>query len=253
MADSVEHRRRVPIDFPETDPHTCSPAMRLEVLGLAPLFSMLDADGPAQVDRHCRAHGYSTGDPVYHAGDVAANRLYVVATGNIKTIRSAADGHETLLDILGPGDLLGSLPALDQEHYAESAWTLTPACVLGFDAEEFASVMAVFPAVTMAALKVVSGRLSESQEAVHLLSGASLEQRLAATLLLLAAKVGVPWDGATLLQLPLSRDDLATTTGATTESMSRLMSRWHREGLIETGRQWTAIRDQSALETQRNN
>ncbi len=238
--------------MPDTNPHHCSPEVRLRVLGQVPLFSMLNADGLAQVDRLCHTRGFTLGEAVYHTGGVA-DRLYVVATGHLKTTRATPEGRETLLDVLGPGDFLGSLPALGQQRYAESAWALTPACILGLNSAEFTTILEAFPAVTMAALGAVSGRLSESQEAVYLLSGASLEQRLAATLLLLAAKVGVPHEGATLLQLPLSRDDLAAMTGAATESVSRLMSRWHRDGLVESGRRWVAIRDRTALEELRGN
>lgn len=167
--------------------------------------------------------------------------------GRSGATRLSADGRETLLDLLGPGDFLGALPALGQEKYSDSAWTLTPACLLGLEAHAYTAIMEQFPSVAMATLKGVSRRLTESQQAVHLLSGAPLEQRLAATLLLLAAKVGEPWDGATLLQVPLSRDDLAAMTGAATESVSRLLSAWRRQGLIETGRRWIAIRDRAAL------
>lgn len=243
----MKPRRQMPVTFPQVDPHVCSRAVRLEVLGRAPLFNMLDSQELAQVDLRCHASGYMAGEAIYHIGE-SASRLYVVATGYLKATRNTPEGRETLFDILGPGDFLGALPALGQERYNESAWALTPSCILGLDSTEFTAIMEDFPAVTMGALKAVSGRLSESQESVHLLSGASLEQRLAATLLLLAAKVGVPRDGATLLQLPLSRDDLAAMTGAATESVSRLISRWHREGIIESGRRWVAIKDPGALE-----
>ena len=242
----MEPRRKMPVTFPVANPHVCTPAVRLSVLGQVPLFTGLSADELAQVDRRCRAHGFAAGEAIYHIGD-AASRLYVVATGTVKATRFNVDGRETLLDVLGPGDFLGALPALGQVQYTDSAWTLTPACLLGLDAGEFTTIMEEFPAVAMATLKGVSRRLTESQEAVHLLSGAPLEQRLAATLLLLAAKVGEPWDGATLLQMPLSRDNLAAMTGAATESVSRLLSSWRRRGLVETGRRWVAIRDHAAL------
>ncbi len=250
MTEPAKQRRTVPMAFPETDPHVCTPAVRLDVLGRVPLFSMLNATDLDRVSQQCRTQGHAAGDTIYRAGDVAAS-LYVVATGNLKTTRITVDGSETLLNVLGPGDFVGALPALGQSHYPESASALTPVCMLRIDSDEFTTMMEDLPAVAMAALNAVSGRLAAAHEAVHLLSGASLEQRLAATLLLLAAKAGVPWQGATLIQLPLSNDDLAAMTGVTTESVSRLMSRWNREGLIETGRRWVAISDRNTLEARR--
>ena len=71
--------------------------------------------------------------------------------------------------------------------------------------------------------------------------------RLAAILLVLAGKVGKPWNGATLLDVPLAREDLAAMAGAATESVSRLLSQWQREGAIEAGRRWVAVADAARL------
>ncbi|MEO8556770.1 MAG: helix-turn-helix domain-containing protein, partial [Actinomycetota bacterium] len=51
----------------------------------------------------------------------------------------------------------------------------------------------------------------------------------------------------TLLQLPLSRADLAGMVGSTTESVSRVMSRLRTEGIIDSGRRWTAVLDRDRL------
>ncbi|MCT2032645.1 helix-turn-helix domain-containing protein [Dietzia cinnamea] len=51
----------------------------------------------------------------------------------------------------------------------------------------------------------------------------------------------------TLLELPLTRSDLAGITGSTPESVSRVMSRLRREGIIDSGRRWTAVLDRERL------
>lgn len=64
---------------------------------------------------------------------------------------------------------------------------------------------------------------------------------------MLADKLGEKRDESILLQLPLTREDLASMTGTTTESVSRTLSKWRRAGLIETGRRWTSLKDRDAL------
>ena len=176
----------------------------------------------------------------------------MVATGIMKTTRINADGRETLLDLLVPGDFLGTYPTQGVEHYADSAWAVTPTCVLVLDSRDFSAILQRFPAVTLATLEVVSTRLSQAQDAVHRLSAAPVEQRLAATLLLIADKAGSPWQGGTLLQVPLSREDLASMIGAVTETVSRTLSTWRSDGLVETGRRWVAIKDVAALQALRD-
>ncbi len=216
-----------------------------------PLFEGLSEAELALVDGQFHARGFSTGDAIYHFGEPASH-FYVVTNGLVKTTRSSADGRETVLDILGSGDFFGALPALGPHAYADTAWAMSPLCILGLDADAFETIMERFPSVSRATLRGVSRRLTESQDAVHLLAGASLERRLAATLLFLAEKNGTPWDGGTLVQIPLSRDDLAAMTGAATESVSRLLSTWRKADLIDTGRRWVAICDHEALEALRD-
>ena len=187
----MNQRRHIPLSLPDPDPQACSLAMRLAVCQKVPLFAELDAQQLAQINRHCRAQRFDAATPVYMEGD-AATHLYVVATGAVKTTRLAADGRESLIDLLTPGDFFGALPALGQKHYADSATTLTPACLLGLDASEYDAVMHEIPQVAVATLKGVAHRLTQSQQAIHMLAGAPLEQRLAAILLVLAGKVGKP-------------------------------------------------------------
>jgi CRP-like cAMP-binding protein len=51
-----------------------------------------------------------------------------------------------------------------------------------------------------------------------------------------------------LIEVPLGREDLAAMTGTTTETASRVMSQFQKDGLIETGRQWVALKDHVRLE-----
>lgn len=219
--------------------------MRLKVLGRVPFFADLK---PGELDRvNARLHteGHGTDEPVYHAG-FTADRLFVVATGVVKSSRLSLDGRETVTDVLGPGDFFGMIPALGSGTYADSAWTMSPCCLLVVGIAEFEWILREFPAVAPAALKAVSERLSRTQAALHR-SGANVEQRLAAILLDLADKLGDEWREGILVHAPISNDDLAALTGARTETVSRVLSSWRRDGLIESGRRWVAVRDPDAL------
>ena len=225
--------------------------MRIAVCKKVPLFAELDAQQLAQVNRHCHAQNFDAGATIYSEG-AAATHIYVVAIGAVKTARLAADGRESLIDLLTPGDFFGALPALGQKCYADSASALTPVCVLGLDAPEYDAILQEIPQVAVATLKGVAHRLTQSQQTIHMLAGAPLEQRLAAMLLVLADKVGTPWNGATLLDIPLAREDLAAMAGAATESVSRLLSQWQRDGWIEAGRRWIALVDAARLQRVRD-
>lgn len=184
---------------------------------------------------------------MFHAGDPATS-LYVVATGTAKVVRPSLDGTEVLLDIARPGDFFGVLPSLGVETYADSAWALTPLCVLALDGAAFEEVLDEHPSVARAGLRVVAQRLDQAQSHIHAMAAATSEQRVAGALVMLAGRVGVPRSNGLLLDLPLSRDDLASLTGTASETVSRVLARLQRDGLIDSGRRWIAIVDLPALE-----
>jgi CRP-like cAMP-binding protein len=80
------------------------------------------------------------------------------------------------------------------------------------------------------------------------LSAYTVDQRIAATLVRLANKLGEQKQKGVLIQLPFSRQDLAAMTGTTVETVSRVMSRFAEQGLISTGRKWVSLNDIERLE-----
>jgi CRP-like cAMP-binding protein len=124
----------------------------------------------------------------------------------------------------------------------------TDCCILQISAENFEKILNRHPDVLLKVLKAVGQRLEESQEIIKQLSVYSVEQRIAAALIRLAAKLGEQKEEAVLIQLPFSRQDLAAMTGATIETVSRVMSRFSAEGWISTGRKWVVINDLAQLE-----
>jgi CRP-like cAMP-binding protein len=198
------------------------------------------------INQRFRERGFEAGEPIYYAGD-PATRLYIVASGKVKQMRHTLTGQDVLLDILSEGDFFGSLTILGDATYPDSALAQTMVCALSIDAEGFREILHSYPPVALEVLNITGQRLQDAHEAIHQLSAHSVEQRLAYTLLKLADKLGEAQAVGKLIQMPLSRDDLAAMTGATTETISRIMSQFQKEGWIESGRQWVAIRDTEAL------
>jgi CRP-like cAMP-binding protein len=216
------------------------------VLAHSRFFAGLPADQIAEIDRRMQVRGYTADEAIYQVGQPAST-LFVLATGRVKLVRPALDGQDVLVDVVTPGGLFGTLSSLGEPSYPDTAQALTVSCALGISAEQFREVLRAHPGVALAVLDDLAGRLEQAHQSLRHRSGGSVEQRVAATLLALADKVGQPRDGATLLQLPLTRSDLAAMTGTTTESASRVISTLRREGILTTGRRWTAIIDRDRL------
>jgi CRP/FNR family transcriptional regulator, nitrogen oxide reductase regulator len=240
--------RRSPIEPETIEPHMCSLDLRLAILGALPFFSSLSKTEIQQVNQSFTERGYQSGETIYYSGE-HAERLYVVAAGKVKLLRHTYSGKDILLEVLKPGEFFGTLSTLGEENYSETAAALTSVCTLSIGSAEFRHILERFPPVSVAVLDTLSSRLQEAQDMVHQLSAHTVEQRIAFTLLKLAEKLGERNDVGLLIQMPLSRDDLAMMVGTTTETASRVMSQLQKDGLIRSGRQWVSITDQDRLRT----
>lgn len=240
-------RRRSPVRVEHLHPHACTPGVRRRVLADVPFFAHLSDGAIEGIDRRARVDHFDQGEAVYVQG-APARSFHIVATGTAKRSRTTRDGTEVLLDILLPGDHFGALPALGADRHPDAVWALTPLCVLRLDVAAFDEVLDEHPSVARAALAVVTRRLEAAMDHIHRMSAATAEQRVAAVLTILAERTGRPQGGGlTLLDLPLSRDDLASMAGLTSETVSRILSQLRRDELIETGRRWVAVRDLDEL------
>lgn len=240
-------RKRSPLEIKVTEAHQCSLDLRLKILSQVPFFQGFSPADLARINHLFREYGYQADEMICAAGD-PAEQLFVVADGWVRLLRHSLTGKEIVLDLLAPGEFFGSLSTLGDDSYPESAQAQTAACILTIGRESFQQILEGYPSVALKMLDIMSARLRAANERVHQLSVLPVEARIAYTLLRLSDKFGARHSVGLLIQVPLSRDDLAAMTGTTTESASRVMSQLHKDGLIQSGREWVAVTDRKALE-----
>jgi CRP-like cAMP-binding protein len=224
----------------------CSHDVQCAMLRRAPFFAALSPAEIEEVHGLAWVQGYVADEFIYMAG-APATRLYIIAAGKVKVLQPFLSGQDVVLDILVGGEFFGGLSLLGDETYTETAQTLTSCCILEIPAETFQEILRQYPSVALKTLELVGNRLKNAHKSIHQLSARPVEARIAALLLYLATKLGEEQEGGMLLQVPLSRQDLAAMTGTTTESASRAMSQFKKQGLVRTGRQWVAVIDRAGL------
>ena len=240
-------RRKSPVNLIITEPHHCSTTLRLKILGRLPFFAGLPRPALESINHRFVEVGYQPGETIYLAGD-SAERLFVVAEGRIKLLAHAANARDVLLDILTSGEFFGNLAALGVAVYPDTAQAQAPSCVLSIRSDSFRQVLDEHPELALRTLQVMAERLNAANRRVLQLSSMPVEKRIAFTLLELGRKLGRTKEEMLLIDVPLSRDDLAEMNGTTPETASRVMSQLQNSGIIESGRQWVGIHDLKQLE-----
>lgn len=212
-----------------------------------PFFQHLKSADIEWVNSLFHEEGFQQDEVICHAGD-RAERFYVIAEGRVKLIRHSLTGRDILLDLLKPGEFFGAFSGAEEDFYPETAQALSPCCILVISRQTIQQILNRLPTVAVNMIGIVSKRLQSANERVQQLSSLPVEGRVASILLMLADKFAVKSPVGLLLQVPLTREDLAGMTGTTTESASRVMSQFQKDGLIRSGRGWVALVDREGLQ-----
>jgi CRP-like cAMP-binding protein len=242
----MKARRKSPVNTIFTQPQHCSMNLRLKILGRLPFFTGLSDKAMKEINQRFVEVGYQAGERIFAAGE-PSERLFVVAEGKVKLLQHGPGGKNILLDILSSGEFFGNLVSLGVATYPDTAQAQTPACVLSVRSDDFRRILDEHPDLAFKTLAVLGERLNAANRRVLQLSSMAVEQRIAFTLLELATKLGRMQDIGLLIDVPLSRGDLAEMTSATPETISRVISQLQGNGIIASGREWIAITNQQAL------
>lgn len=96
----------------------------VDVLSRAPLFEALDEQGAKALRANVTEVRLARGQTLFNEGETG-DRLYVVLEGKIKLTRTAPDGRENLLSVLGPSEMFGELSLFDPRPRTASAIAVT--------------------------------------------------------------------------------------------------------------------------------
>jgi CRP-like cAMP-binding protein len=206
----------------------------------------LDDAARADLSSRGRVRHYDTGAPLFLEGDMGAS-VVIVRTGHVKVYATSAEGHERVLAIRGPGEVLGDLSAVDGQPRSASGVALGPVEAHVIPAADFRTFLAETAGAAFALLQVTMGRVRDSDRLRIEFGAVDACGRVAIRLVELAETVGEPVAGGVRLTLPLTQDDLAGWISASREAVARALASLRKRGLITTARREITILDLAGL------
>jgi CRP/FNR family transcriptional regulator, cyclic AMP receptor protein len=211
------------------------------------LFDGLSEEALQGLTSVARAVTLRPGQVLFVQGD-ASNGCYPVLDGALRVSHFSADGHETVLAILGKGDVVGEMGLFNAAPRSATVTAQTE-CELAFiGTAEFIRTADADPGIYRHLLKLLSARLRVTNDAVSAASTLPLSGRLARVLLLLSETFGHPLAGERILiRQKLTQSDLCSMTGSARENVSRQLSEWRREELIGRISSYYCLNDVEAL------
>jgi len=194
-----------------------------DVVRNAPLFLALDEEASVALRASMVEIDLARGQVVFSEGD-AGDRLYVIVDGKIKLGTSSSDGRESLLAILGPGEMFGELSLFDPGPRTATATALTETTLLGLGHDALGPWLNGRPGVAQALLKALSQRLRRTNENLSDLVFSDVPGRVAKALLDLNEKFGEKRTDGSYVEHDLTQEELAQLVGASRETVNKALA-----------------------------
>jgi len=211
-----------------------------------PLFDGLPPEALDEALKDARPLHCPRGTHVFEQG-AAAHSFFVLLHGRLRVTQVTPEGQQIVVRFVSPGDMFGVAMALQRATYPGTATAVVDSLALIWPNSAWQTLSTKYPALALNALRTIGSRLQEAHARIREISTEEVEQRVAHAVLRLADEAGRDTPGGTLIDFPISRQDVAEMTGTTLHTVSRVLSAWEAAGFVEGGRQRIMIRDLSRL------
>ncbi len=212
------------------------PAPRFTTLADVPLFAELGRPALAALARNVSERRYRSGQFLAYEGQ-PAEALFVVGEGRVRLARTAPDGREQVLAVIGHGEVFNMEPLLDGGPTAVTARAMSPVTCLLLPGKALQPLIREFPDLALLLMRQMAEQLREQTALIEDLGFRSVRARLARLLVNEAAS------GSAML----TQAELAARAGTVREIVGRTLRQMAEEHLVELKRGQVIVLDADGL------
>lgn len=216
-----------------------------DAVAAVPFLSELPATALTPVLAHAAVRHHPANQTILLENDWGSS-VYFVLSGWLKIRTYNADGREITLNIVGRGEIVGEMAALETAPRSTDVLSLTPATIVNIPAEDFVRLLKTEPLAGMRLAQLMARRLRQVNRRLRLRESNSAS-RVADTLLFLIEGQGTTV--STGIEIPnLPHRELSSMSGLARETVTRVLAKMEMAGLIDRSNDLLLIPDVSALE-----
>jgi CRP/FNR family transcriptional regulator len=220
--------------------------MTLKNLKKIDLFKNLSDDELKELEPYLVAVSYGKKETIFSEGE-QPEWFYIVVKGKVKVTKLSHEGKEIILEVISPYDIFGGVAVLRNFPYPANAVAMEDSEVLKISRKNLMRLVDRFPNLMYCIALQLGDRMKSSYDSLKNIALERVEARIAALLLKLSNKVGVDTDEGVLIDMRLTKQDVADMVGTTVETSIRTFSKFKKQGLLTDSDGKIIIKDREGL------
>jgi CRP-like cAMP-binding protein len=213
---------------------------------LSQLFAAISPNDLAEILAAARTTTFTRKQMLFYAGE-KIQRVILLTEGSVKITQNDEFGSTVILRMVGPGGVVGDLGVACQGTQSAGAEARVNCKALVWDIDTFETLSERFPTLQRNTLRVLAKSLHDLESRFCEISTKRVAQRLALELARLLPQVGRKVGD--VIEINLSREELAQMTATTLFTVSRQLSLWEQQGIVSLRRLGVVILNPLSLST----
>jgi len=210
------------------------------------LFKNLSEEELKELEPYLVMASFKKKDDIFAEGD-PPEWFYIVSKGKVKITKLSHEGKEIILEIISPYDIFGGVAVLRNFPYPANAIAMEDSEVVKISRKNLMRLVDRFPNLMHCIALKMGDRMKSSYDSLKNIALERVEARIAALLLKLSNKVGVKTANGVLIDMRLTKQDVADMVGTTVETSIRTFSKFKKQGLVTDADGKIIIRDAEGL------
>lgn len=197
---------------------------------------------------HMSEQVYKKNELIFREGAYPSGIFYITK-GKVKKYKVDNDGKEQIIYLAVTGQLFGYHAVLSEARYSDSTAVLEESTVAFIPKEDFLNALDYSPLLTRRLLKTLSHEFAVLANSLSVFSLKTVRERLALQLILIREKYKDNYVDGMLIEISISREDLASLVGTARENIVRVLSEFKEENILESKGRKIMIKDVDRLIT----
>ncbi|CAH1668972.1 conserved hypothetical protein [Hyphomicrobiales bacterium] len=221
-------------------------AIDFDILRRQPVFAALTPRERQLVAAAASPSTLAAEQRVFIQGEPASD-FFLCLSGHIKLVRDDLGRSPVILRIVHPGEPFGLGRSVHARRHSATAIALSDCALAVWPLRSWHQFVHDMPGLPLGLIQLLERRLSDAQDRFVEIAALDVSRRIAHAILRLIDQAGRQEVGGVRIDFPVSRQDIAAQTGTTLHNVSRILTRWERQGVLSGGRRTLLVRDIPAL------
>ncbi len=173
--------------------------------------------------------------------------IYLIKSGKLKLIQTSADGREAILDICGPGEVLGELSLYREQTHPSSAVAVEESCVCCFSKQQFEALIRQDPSFALRIIGYLGQKRYENMQKLREETRQTVREKLLHLFYRFASEYGMAREREMIINLKITQQELADMLGSSRVAVAKALKELKAANIIGMENRYYVLKEDPCL------